>query len=387
MKKLKTKFKFPNFIQNSETNYLTLNQISVNQNGCLKNFLVIDNIFKSNALFFLKFIYSNLPSSEDVSRLLKIKVFYFIKNFSTAFRNFINFKRWIPFNSNLRWSLTTPNYLNIEKLFFEILQKITLKNEKNAPINQIHKNFIFYFSPLNEETYSICSCTDLENLEEYFLLFEVFQIWIKKNYFLNLKDINSNYFSLLLNSNLSLFSNRPDQIFFKNKHIFNFSYVQESLFTKNSNQSFLKFYSVNKTLNQQKFTYTQKIKQIVKIYSSQAQASLISQLTPYILSWTYLFRFKLRKSKWNELDKVLSQFIWRWACRRHPNKSKKWIQSKYFFTLNKQLWFFGQMETHSFLEPRTQDNVNFVYLPFHGQIYSFLHVSEKYLNNSQKNVT
>jgi hypothetical protein len=73
----------------------------------------------------------------------------------------------------------------------------------------------------------------------------------------------------------------------------------------------------------------------------------------------------------------LSQFIWRCACRRHNNKSKKWIQSKYFFTLNKELWFFGQMDTNSFVEPRTKDNVNFVYLPYYSQVSHFLTVSEK----------
>jgi hypothetical protein len=33
--------------------------------------------------------------------------------------------------------------------------------------------------------------------------------------------------------------------------------------------------------------------------------------------------------------------LWRWACRRHPKKNKKWIKKKYFKSLNGKNWVFS----------------------------------------------
>lgn len=379
LEKFKTKFKFPNFIKNSEITSLALKQNSITNNLLKTNFLFVEKIFKNNVSVFVKFIYYNVASFQDVSILFKNKALYFMKEFSTAYRNFKIFTKVNTFNSNLASVLNNLNYSNIEKFIFEILQKVTLKNEKNVPISEINKNFVFYFSPLNQEIYFVSSW---RNLDKYFLLFEFFYIWIEKTYFLNLKNFSSVYFNLLLISNSFFFSNWTNQSVLNYKHVYHLSCLKDCLVSKNSTYSFLKLNSANTKLNQiQKFTYTKKIKQMVKIYSSQTQENLISNLTPYILSWTYLFRFKLEKKDWHELDKILSQLIWRWACRRHNNKSKKWIQSKYFFSLNKELWFFGQIVPTSFVETiTTTNNLNFIYLPSHGQVFHYLNSSEKFLD-------
>jgi RNA-directed DNA polymerase len=35
------------------------------------------------------------------------------------------------------------------------------------------------------------------------------------------------------------------------------------------------------------------------------------------------------------------QALWRWAKRRHPNKSMGWIKNKYFKTINTRHWTFA----------------------------------------------
>ena len=372
-KKFKNQFRFPRFIQNPEITLLTLKQKFGIHDSFLSNNLSLKPIFKINFSFFPKFVYVNLLNSKNASLLTS---FHFIKQYYTAYVNFNLFSqnRLNNLNCAIKSLLINQNYLNSEKIVFEILQKLSLKNEKSAEISALNKNFLFYFSPVNEETYFVCSYTNLTNLEKYFLCLEVFNTWIAKNDFFNLKDLCSFVFNLVLIYKPSVDSTFKNQLFLDLKKFSNVYSLKETLFNQNLIQGILKLSSIDETLTSiKKLNYVKKVKQIIKINSSQTQENLIYKLTPYILSWCYLYRFSLKKSDWNELDKVLSQFIWRWSCRRHNNKSKKWIQSKYFFTLNKELWFFGQIVKEPFAgSVKTKNNLNFVYLPFHGQIYDFL---------------
>lgn len=39
-------------------------------------------------------------------------------------------------------------------------------------------------------------------------------------------------------------------------------------------------------------------------------------------------------------DYITFKMIWKWACRRHPKKSRRWIKLKYFKTLKEKKWSF-----------------------------------------------
>jgi hypothetical protein len=48
-------------------------------------------------------------------------------------------------------------------------------------------------------------------------------------------------------------------------------------------------------------------------------------------------------------DSFLFQFLWSWARKRHPNKSKSWIQKKYFHLISEKKWVFGKKSRNTFI--------------------------------------
>jgi hypothetical protein len=48
-------------------------------------------------------------------------------------------------------------------------------------------------------------------------------------------------------------------------------------------------------------------------------------------------------------DSFLFQFLWSWARKRHPNKSKSWIQKKYFHLISEKKWVFGKKSRNAFI--------------------------------------
>ena len=60
---------------------------------------------------------------------------------------------------------------------------------------------------------------------------------------------------------------------------------------------------------------------------------------------------KLRKSRldrhvvstqtFHTLDYVLWKALWRWAVRRHPKKSRRWVAERYFQTFSSRRWVFA----------------------------------------------
>ena len=58
--------------------------------------------------------------------------------------------------------------------------------------------------------------------------------------------------------------------------------------------------------------------------------ALIAKLNPIIKGWANYFSPAVSKEVFSKLDMLLWKRIWRWASRRHPNKSAKWVKDKYF---------------------------------------------------------
>jgi len=118
-------------------------------------------------------------------------------------------------------------------------------------------------------------------------------------------------------------------------------------------------------------------KYMVKNSGSLKQSDLILKLTSLLYIYSYCF---LKDWDWNSvrrLDKEIFNCLWKWACRRHNNKSKKWIRSKYFSRLTPNLWVFGCSEEAVGFDLNNKNNkvlenssgdVNFLYLPRLSQI-------------------
>jgi RNA-directed DNA polymerase len=67
---------------------------------------------------------------------------------------------------------------------------------------------------------------------------------------------------------------------------------------------------------------------------------VISELNCKIRSWVSFFRCLMASRTFRALDSQLFRSLWRWACKRHPDKRSRWLKSKYFRTIGRR-WVFS----------------------------------------------
>ena len=92
----------------------------------------------------------------------------------------------------------------------------------------------------------------------------------------------------------------------------------------------------------------EKLKKIIKISSSSTQEQLIIKLSSQIRIWSYYYNTGCNNKILNYCDYFIFKLLWRWACRRHPKKNKKWIKYKYFYQINGKNWIFGIYKNEDF---------------------------------------
>ena len=67
---------------------------------------------------------------------------------------------------------------------------------------------------------------------------------------------------------------------------------------------------------------------------------LILIINPKLRGWSNYFRHVVSKDIYHYVDSNIFKALWQWTKRRHPNKSSKWIQKKYFRSNNLRNWIF-----------------------------------------------
>ena len=83
------------------------------------------------------------------------------------------------------------------------------------------------------------------------------------------------------------------------------------------------------------------VREIIRVNPSVKQESLINVLNPKIRGWAYYHRHVVAKETYAKVDYHIWQALWRWARRRHPNKSGRWVRQKYFRTQDYRHWVFA----------------------------------------------
>jgi len=79
----------------------------------------------------------------------------------------------------------------------------------------------------------------------------------------------------------------------------------------------------------------EKIRLCIQSARGQSQELLLRKLNPIIRGWANYFRHGASQRTFNRLDYDIHWQLWRWAKRRHPNKSAKWLVRKYFAATGK----------------------------------------------------
>lgn len=88
-------------------------------------------------------------------------------------------------------------------------------------------------------------------------------------------------------------------------------------------------------------TFLAKIRTTIKKHAAVPTAALIHTLNPMIRGWAYYHRHVHSLPVFAKVGYHIFCALWRWAKRRHPNKSKKWLKRKYFATVGTYSWVFS----------------------------------------------
>jgi RNA-directed DNA polymerase len=81
-------------------------------------------------------------------------------------------------------------------------------------------------------------------------------------------------------------------------------------------------------------TFYGKVKGIVKANAMVKQAELIKLLNPVLRGWAQYHHPVVAKETFSKLDSLLWWRLTRWARRRHPKKSPRWVAEKYWSTVD-----------------------------------------------------
>lgn len=88
-----------------------------------------------------------------------------------------------------------------------------------------------------------------------------------------------------------------------------------------------------------------KIRNTIRANRAATAGAMVAQLNPILRGWANYHRHVCSKSTFYAVDTATFSALWRWARRRHPNKSARWIKDKYFKTVGNRHWVFtGEVE-------------------------------------------
>src|SRR6059036_2591800 len=74
----------------------------------------------------------------------------------------------------------------------------------------------------------------------------------------------------------------------------------------------------------------EKARELIRSCHGHNAVTLIGQLNPVLRGWANYHRNVVSKRIYGRVDYMLRGMLWRWARRSHPNKSRGWLQRRYF---------------------------------------------------------
>jgi len=87
--------------------------------------------------------------------------------------------------------------------------------------------------------------------------------------------------------------------------------------------------------------FLRKVQAIIRGSGAMGQETLVERLNPIIRGWANYHASQVSKETYAMVDHVIWQALWKWACRRHPNKGGRWIKDRYFLRSGNRNWVFG----------------------------------------------
>jgi RNA-directed DNA polymerase len=101
--------------------------------------------------------------------------------------------------------------------------------------------------------------------------------------------------------------------------------------------------------------FLEKVRGQIRSNRATKQEYLIRLLNPVIRGWAYYHRHIEAGSAYRKVGMVLWHSLWRWAKRRHPNKSPTWIVDRYWHRLGRRSWCFAVLSGSNAQRSRTAE--------------------------------
>ncbi|NEO17139.1 MAG: restriction endonuclease [Moorea sp. SIO3F7] len=120
--------------------------------------------------------------------------------------------------------------------------------------------------------------------------------------------------------------------------------------------------------------YYERLRAEIDKHKAAPQAALIKRLKPIVRGWCNYYRSVCSKETYSKMDYLLWNKLQRWGYRRHPNKSKTWVNNKYWGTKvekPKKPWEAPKVDNWVFMT----DEEN--YLPKHAKTEIIRHTKVK----------
>lgn len=89
-------------------------------------------------------------------------------------------------------------------------------------------------------------------------------------------------------------------------------------------------------------TFYRQVRKAIKDSGFMTQEALIGRLNPILRGWANYHSPVVAQETFNSMDSQILWRLWRWAKRRHSNKSTNWIRKKYFQSIGKRNWVFAK---------------------------------------------
>ena len=93
-----------------------------------------------------------------------------------------------------------------------------------------------------------------------------------------------------------------------------------------------------------KRAFLEKIRILLRERKAVAQTEVIEKLIPVIRGWANYHRTQNASQTFARCDHQIWQALWRWSCRRHPEKGARWIKDRYFKCIKGRDWRFADKD-------------------------------------------
>ena len=100
--------------------------------------------------------------------------------------------------------------------------------------------------------------------------------------------------------------------------------------------------------------FCKKIGATLSNMKARTQEDVIKELNPLLRGFANYYRGAVSKETFSYIRNRVKVYLWRWAKRRHPNKSTSWVQNRYYSRFGGDNWTFmckgtgrkGRSKTH-----------------------------------------